>query len=397
MAVYKIFPEKDATLYTEFPNRNTGLDQILEANTYQADGLGQVSRYVIKFSDNDITNVITNKIGTGTPEWTAYLRNYHAVVTGLNLDSELEFYPVAGNWGMGTGRYNNSPQVTNGTSWNFLNYSGSGAEGATLWPVDGFATFVTASFSGSITGVAAGGGNWYTGSNLSALNGGALDPITQSQTFTYSDPKDILVDVKNTVETWYSYSLNNANGFANQGFLVKQPASKEFIRTKANTRSFKYFSIDTNTIYPPELEFRWNDFVFDTGSATNTVLPQVESFISVYNNQGTYYSESIPRLRFAAMPKYPDRVFLTASLYTTNYYLPESHSLYAIKDTETNEFVIDFDSDYTRISADATSSYFDLYMNGLEPERYYTILVKTTIDGTTKVFDENIMFKVANG
>ena len=97
------------------------------------------------------------------------------------------------------------------------------------------------------------------------------------------------------------------------------------------------------------------------------------------------------------MPKYPDRVFLTASLYNTNYYLPESQSLYAVKDTETNEFVIDFDSDYTRISSDATSSFFDLYCNGLEPERYYTILVKTTIDGTTKVFDENIMFKVAKG
>ena len=160
---------------------------------------------------------------------------------------------------------------------------------------------------------------------------------------------------------------------------------------------FRYFSIDTHTIYPPQLEFRWNDFVFDTGSSTNVELPQVESFISLYNNAGTYYSQSIPRLRFAAMPKYPDRVFQTASLYSTNYYLPQSQSFYAVKDTETNEFVIDFDSDYTRISADTTSSYFDLYCNGLEPERYYTVLVKTTIGGTTKVFDENIMFKVAKG
>ena len=97
------------------------------------------------------------------------------------------------------------------------------------------------------------------------------------------------------------------------------------------------------------------------------------------------------------MPKYPDRAFLTASLYTTNYFLPESQSLYAIKDTETNEFVIDFDSEYTRISADDTSSYFDLYCNGLEPERYYTILVKTSIGGEIKVFDEDIMFKIAKG
>jgi hypothetical protein len=36
-------------------------------------------------------------------------------------------------------------------------------------------------------------------------------------------------------------------------------------------------------------------------------------------------------------------------------------------------------------------------MNGLEPERYYTILIKTVLDGTTKVFDEDIMFKVVNG
>ncbi len=59
--------------------------------------------------------------------------------------------------------------------------------------------------------------------------------------------------------------------------------------------------------------------------------------------------------------------------------------------------VIEFDSKYTKISADQVSSYFDVYMNGLEPERYYTILIKTTLDGTTQVFDEDIMFKVVNG
>ena len=283
---------------------------------------------------------------------------------------------------MGTGRYNDSPIVTNGSSWSWLDYSGS-AE----WPSSGFAPYVTASFETTLTG----GGNWYTGSNLT------LDPISQSQSFTYADTKDILVDVTKTVETWYSNSLDDRNGFANEGFLVKQPSGSEFINTKANNTIFKFFSIDTNTIYPPQLEFRFNDYIFNTGYSKNVILPQVESFVSLYNNQGTYYSESIPRLRFAAMPKYPDRAFLTSSLYTTNYFLPESQSLYAIKDTETNEFVIDFDPEYTRISADDTSSYFDLYCNGLEPERYYTVIVKTSIGGEVKVFDENIMFKVAKG
>ena len=379
MAVYKIFPTKDATLYSEFPNMNTGLDEIIEASTYVKEDVGQVSRYLIQFSTSEMNNIIDTKTSNG--EWTAYLRNFNAVVTGLNLDTKLLFFPVAGNWGMGTGRFGDDQKVENGVSWNWIDYSGS-----QLWPLSSFPTYVTASWSGSLTG----GGNWYTGSNL------GLD-VTQEQTFNYSDTKDINVEVKSTVETWFSYSLNPSDGFRNNGFLIKQTDSNEFIDNINNQKTFRYFSIDTHTIYPPQLEFRWNDFVFNTGSSTNVELPAVESFISIYNNAGVYYSQSIPRLRFAAMPKYPDRVFQTASLYTQNYYLPQSQSFYAIKDTETNEFVIDFDNDYTRISADTTSSYFDLYCNGLEPERYYTVLVKTNIGGTTKVFDENIMFKIAKG
>jgi hypothetical protein len=30
MAVYQIFPKKDATLYSEYPQLNSGLDEILE-------------------------------------------------------------------------------------------------------------------------------------------------------------------------------------------------------------------------------------------------------------------------------------------------------------------------------------------------------------------------------
>jgi len=379
MAIYKLFPTKDTTLYSDSPNMNTGLDEIIEASTYIKNASGQVSRYLVQFSTSEINNIISTKTSNG--EWTAYLRNFNSVVTGLNLDTKLLFYPISGEWGMGTGRFGDSPQVTNGASWNFIDYSGSNS-----WEGSGFPTYVTASFPESLVG----GGNWYTGSNL-GLN------ITQSQTFTYSDTKDINVNVKNTVETWYSYSLDSSNGFKNDGFIIKQTDDNEFVNNPNNQKTFRFFSIDTNTIYPPQLEFRFNDFIFNTGSSTNVVLPQVESFISIYNNVGIYYSQSIPRLRFAAMPKYPDVIFQTSSLYSTNYYLPESQSLYAVKDTETNEFVIDFDNDYTRISADATSSYFDLYMNGLEPERYYTVLVKTIIDGTTTIFNEDIIFKVAKG
>ena len=119
-------------------------------------------------------------------------------------------------------------------------------------------------------------------------------------------------------------------------------------------------------------------------------------FVDVNENPGIFYPESVNRFRVNARPEYPDRVYQTASLYTTNYYLPTS-SYYAIKDLDTNEYVINFDEQFTQLSADSNSSYFDLYMNGLQPERYYTILIKTTIDGSTLIFDNNYSFKVING
>ena len=63
---------------------------------------------------------------------------------------------------------------------------------------------------------------------------------------------------------------------------------------------------------------------------------------------------------------------------------------------DTNEFVIDFDTTYTQISADSESNFFTIYMNGLQPERYYQILVKTIIDGSTLILDDKNYFKVVN-
>ena len=76
---------------------------------------------------------------------------------------------------------------------------------------------------------------------------------------------------------------------------------------------------------------------------------------------------------------------------------PVDMAYYAIKDLDTNEYVIDFDGNYTKLSLDDNGSYFTLYMNGLEPERYYKILIQTTVNGSTIVFDENYIFKVTNG
>ena len=102
------------------------------------------------------------------------------------------------------------------------------------------------------------------------------------------------------------------------------------------------------------------------------------------------------RFRLNVSPLYPTRQFQTSSLFTSLNYLPTS-SYYALKDLSTNEYIIDFDPTYTKISSDIKGNYFDIYMSGLEPERYYCILIKTTIDGSTIVLDNDYYFKVING
>ena len=87
MAVQKLFPEKDSTIYSEFPTLNTGLDEIIEASTFYNSLLPQVSRYVIKFSQTEIENIVDNKIGT--KNFQANLKNYIANITAINAETTL--------------------------------------------------------------------------------------------------------------------------------------------------------------------------------------------------------------------------------------------------------------------------------------------------------------------
>jgi len=373
MAVYKIFPTKDATIYSLYPSRNTGLDEIIESSisVTSTSGVPQASRFLIQFSDTEINDIITNKISGSN--WKAYFRGFLAELEGLNLDTRLEFYPVFGSWNMGTGKYNYSPEVQNGVSWGWRSYSGSNA-----WLTSGFSTNVTASYSGTL-----GGGNWYySSSNTTVL------PIFSTQSFAYTDSGDINTDITNMVKAWYSGSI------VNNGLIAKQAV--EFIDDDSYENKMQFFSRDTHTIYPPQLEFRWRDYVFNTGSSTNTILNTTNATIALDENPGIFYPESVNKFRVNSRPTYPTRTFQTASYFTKNYYLPTS-SYYSIKDLDTNEVIIDYDDQYTQLSADSQGSYFTLYMNGLEPERYYKILIKTIIDGSTLIFDDNYYFKVING
>lgn len=370
MAVYKIFPTQDTTLYSLYPNRNTGLDEIIETSlavNQEPDPAPQTSRFLIKFSTDEITDIINNKISGS--QWSSNLKCFIADVSALNTNTTLEVYPIYQFWDMGLGRLIYDPEVTNGTSWIWRDYYGG-----TPWTTGIFPQGVTGSYSdiGEV-----GGGIWYVTQSLSG-----------SQTFGYYSDKDLNIEVKNIVEVWYSGS------YENNGFIVKQ--KDEFINNENIQPKIKYFSIDTHTIYPPCLEFKWNDCIINTGSSALPTINIQPFVISMGNSPGTFYPNDINQFRVFSRPEFPARTFSTSSYYTQNYYLPDE-SYYAIQDLDTNEYIIDFDTIYTKLSKDSISSYFKLYMSGLEPERYYKILIKTTVGGSTIVTDKNYYFKVING
>jgi hypothetical protein len=374
MAVYKIYPYKDATLYSFYPNANTGLDSIIEVgNSITSEGNSSVFRFLLAFDQDEINDVINTKISSSL--WQSNLKCYIANAEGISFNSITYVYPVSGSWDNGTGNFGDNPIVSDGTSWKWRTF-----ESGSAWEQSNFGPYATASFLNTNKG----GGVWFTGSSNPNLN------VVSSQSFDIRSNKDFDVVVTDIVKGWYSSS------FSNNGFIIKWDDSIEFSVSSSIQPDLKFFSVDTNTIYPPELEFKWRDYRFNTGSSSQTIINTSQLYASVTENPGFFYPESINKFRINCRPTYPVRTYQTSSVYTNNFYLPTS-SYYAIKDLDTNEYIIDFDDQYTQISADSNSSYFTLYMNGLQPERYYKILIKTIVDGNTIILDNNYYFKIING
>ena len=391
MAIYKIFPSKDATLYSEYPYMNTGLDEMIEIRNIKSSlsSNNAVSRYVSYYDQSTINYIFDNLIKENN--YQINLRNFVATAEGINQSSIIEIFPLASSWTNGTGYYLDSPQTQDGVSWLYNTNN-------TQWSTSSFGEYTTASFIDSNRG----GGVWYTGSS----NPNLILPVTQS--FNVRVEKDLNADVTNIVNQWYitnkkldGYILDtyiSASYFEdfdlnNNGFIVKWEDSIEFNNSPTYTPDMKFYSIDTYTIYPPQLEFKWDDTIYS--SSLNEIKTE-DIFISLDENPGIFYEDSINRFRLNLRPKYPERTYQTGSLYTQNFILPTA-SYYAVKDLDTNEYVIDFDENYTKISADDISNYFTIYMNGLEPERNYQVLIKTEINNSVLVYKDELYFKIVNG
>ncbi len=374
MAYYSIFPQKDTTIYSN-PDRdllNTGNDEILELVKERGDNnnIFYPSRILIQFSDSDLQTAINKN-----NNFTANLQLFSTEHKNLASTQNIEIYPIVKSWNEGTGRYSNIPTSSNGSSWKYRDNITT----KTTWLTSNFSEGSTGSISSPL--ITAGGGEWYTGSGFKI-----------SQNFTSNTPLDINADVTSIVQK-YSASLLAAQaypiGIPNRGFIIKYSDDIETDISSSNG-DLNYFSVDTHTIFPPKLTFKWDDSIHNMQSIAKT---SGELNVSLYRNKEKYNTNEEAIFRLNVRDKYPHRTFVTSSNYLNPGYFTTS-SYYSIRDAHTEEIVIPFDNNCTKLSADNEGMYFKIFMNGLQPERYYRLLFKHINNDGTEIFDNNYHFKV---
>ena len=368
---------------------NTGGDEILEIvkEKGSSDQRYYPSRILIKFKNEDIKSTITDKIGSsifnnGTSEVALQLLSTEQ--KNLTSTLNLELFALSQSFDEGTGRYPNLPLTSNGASWIYRDNDIN----KTLWVSSSL-------FSGSYTGslgpnttasfgnsnVPEGGAAWYTGSAFKS-----------SQQFLRGENLDTNLNVTTIVQKYSASLFANSTyptGIANEGFLIKQPDSVEE-NTSSSFGEMQYFSVDTHTIYPPRLIFKWDD---STHSYQSSAKNSGDLNVSLYRNKEEYNQNDEGFFRIHVRDKYPTRQFTNSSNYLDAGYFTTS-SFYSVRDAHTEEEVIPFDNTFTKLSADSEGMYFKLYMKGLQPERNYRVLFKHTNNEGTTVYDNNYHFKV---
>ena len=382
MAYYFIFPEKDATIYShpDRINMNTGHDEILEIvkEKGSSDQIYYPSRVLLKFNNEEIKEVISEKIGSiifnnGTSEVALQLSQIEH--KNLSTTLNLEVFAISQSWDEGTGRYSNLPIGSNGCSWTFRDNDITG----TKWTTSSFAVASTGSLEAS--GITRGGGVWYTGSLFQG-----------SQQFLQGSNLDTNINVTTIVQKHSASLFANSTyptGIFNHGFLIKQPDSVEQ-STSSSFGEMKYFSVDTHTIFPPKLAFKWDD---SSHNKQSSAKQRGELSVSLYRNKEKYNQNDEATFRIHVRDKYPTRQFASSSNFLNPGYFTTS-SFYSIRDAHTEEVIIPFDNTLTKLSADNEGMFFKVYMTGLQPERYYRILFKHINNEGIKVYDDNYHFKV---
>lgn len=346
----------DASIYLQQPDQNAGRDEILEVGKLYYGTSKDINRTLIKF---DVSNIET---GSG---WKAFINLKSANSSEIPLEYTIYANAVSQSWTMGTGtKFDNI--TSDGVSWYYKN-------GTDKW-MD-YNVTPDAYASGSDTGsiLNGGGGTWYTAS-------------MSSQSFS-NEPDDVRMDVTNIVRLWLSGSLPN------NGFIIHHSITAE--NDTSDYGLLKFFSKETNTIYEPKLEIVYDDYSFTTGSLQSVVgsLYDGDYKVIVNNLKNQYFKNTKVRVRVKGRESYPSKSFGTTFSYEQIKRLPEDSTYYQLEDYVTGEVIFPF-GEYTKVSCDSTSNYFDMDLNSLSAGRVYKLKLKIEEDNISTIIDEKMVFEI---
>ena len=367
--ILRFYPTKDATLYEQYPTKNTGLDAILEINkliTKTSTGsYNRNSRAIVEFDFNGKVKPKLDSLGLTASNLTYTFKLYATTAEEIPVDYTLECYPLSSSWNMGTGRDANNPITTNGVSWQ---YRLNADDTTTAWITQSYSYNTTASFT-----TIGGGGNWY------------ITPVsTQSYSYTTTDAT---FNVTSIISASLASSITGWSGF-----IIKKSTEDE---TSSNVfSSLKFFSKDSHTVFSPVLEVGYDD---STSTSTLSVVDTNQEYvINPVNLQSRYRENSIAKIYISVRPKYPTITFSTSSVFLDRYRLP-SGSQYAIYNANSDDVIIDF-SNFTKLSDDSNGNFFKLNLDNFQPERYYRLLLKVPYSGSLQDYmiqDNNWIFNVS--
>ena len=337
-----------------FLDKNVGQDEILELKkVFYNRTFRNPTRVLIKFDADEIENFISSS-NIGSTSYSASLRLYETKGTsGLSETYKIAAYPISQSWDEGIGKESDRPKTTEGASWKYRKNRDGASE--LSWQTAGVKYI-------------------------------AGDEVTQS--FSSESP-DINMNVTPILKKWFG----NVN--KNYGFLLRFSGSGE--TSTGSFEDLKFFSRQTNTIYSPKLELKWDDHTIVTGSATGSLTAldlsgEVENYVYPIHFREAYKETETIKFRFGARKRYINKSFTTSVQTVSGSYFTEGSASYSIIDLATNESVVPFSS-YTSMSCDSVSPYFKQDLNGFEPNRAYKILIKVNHnDNQTIIYDDDFEF-----
>ncbi len=368
-----LYPIKDTTIDSQYPERNEGLDQVLtlrKVTQGEPSIIGEEdvfydatfnSRVLIKF---DLTTV-SQSIHTGKISSDNYFYLTLKALDTINLPLEytLYTYPVSGSWENGSGFNNSNPQIKNGVSWYYRDSKLSG----TRWLTGSFNSGTTGSY-----GAIGGGGTWFTSSIC-------------SQSFSFEVP-DIRMDVTSICRHWISGSIPN------EGFILKLGNEVEF--TSQSFGEILLYSVNSHTIFVPRLEVYWKD-VDHSGTGSISEISDDDYVLYIKNLKDSYSQQERAKVRINVREPFPVQTYGTSSIYTNVKRLPVN-SYFQIQDVVTDEVIIPFHPSGTMLNCDSNGNYFYADISSLMSERMYKFVFKSEHENgdIVKIVDDNFNFKV---